>query len=123
MRKTILPVLAALALALPGCTATGGIGIPTSPGAISSQTQLDDRLAIGAELAYKTFRLALELAVDAGVVKGELATRMAALDNRAYSATLAVRAAYRSGNAASYQAAYDQALQAINAAQAAIKGS
>lgn len=96
MRKLFLIPLAALALALPGCNASGSLGpIPSSPGAIAPANELDERLAVGAELAYKTLRLALELGVDAGVIRGERATQMAALDNRAYQAVLAVRAAYR----------------------------
>lgn len=116
MRKLILGALLPLAL-----TACAGLGsVPTSPGAVASQTVLDEQGALGVELAYKAFRTALEVATDAGVLRGANATKAAALDNRAYAAVGAARAAYRAGNAASYAQAVTEARAAITAALAAI---
>lgn len=119
MRKLFLA--AVLPLTLAGC----GLGtiagnVPASPGAVASQTMLDEQGALGVELAYKALRTALEVAVDAGVLKGANATKAAALDNRAYAAVQAARAAYRAGNAASYAQAVTDARAAISAALAAI---
>lgn len=119
MRKIIL--LAALALALPGCETLGSI--PASPAAVANATSLDETAARSAEVGYKAFRLALELAVDLGKVKGAKATQMAELDNRLYAAVQAVRAAYRGGNAASYSAAAKEATIALERAQAALSAS
>lgn len=121
MRKLFL--VAALPLALAGC----GLGtiagnVPTSPGQVADRTVLDEQGALGVELAYKAFRTALEVATDAGVLRGQRATQAAALDNRAYAAVQAARAAYRAGNAASYARAVTDARAAINAALAAVKG-
>lgn len=121
MRKLFL--FAALPLALAGCGLGSVAGnVPTSPGQVAQQTVLDEQGALGVELAYKAFRTALEVAVDAGVLKGANATKAATLDNRAYAAVQAARAAYRAGNAASYAQAVTEARAAINAALAAVKG-
>ena len=116
MRKLFLFALAPLTLA--ACD----LNPPVSPGQVARRTVLDEQAALGVELAYKAFRTALEVAVDAGVLRGERAAQVAALDNRAYAAVQAVRAAYRAGNAASYTQAVSDARAAINAALAAVKG-
>lgn len=115
MRKLLLA--AALPLALTACA---GLSVPTSPGAVAQQTVLDEQGALGVELAYKAFRTALEVVTDAGLLRGADAAKAATLDNRAYAAVQAARAAYRAGNAASYKAAVDEARTAISAALAAI---
>jgi hypothetical protein len=116
MRK--FAILAAACLALTGCAGLGGL--PSSPAAVAESTVLDEQGALGVELAYKALRTALELAVDTGALRGEAATRAAALDNRAYGAVFAARAAYRAGNATSYAQAVTDARAAITAALAAI---
>lgn len=116
MRKLFLAAMLVTGT-LAGCT---GMNVPTSPGAVASQTVLDEQGALGVELAYKAFRTALELAVDAGALKGARATQAAALDQRAYAAVGAARAAYRAGNATSYTQAVSEARGAITAALAAI---
>jgi hypothetical protein len=118
MRKLFLAAL--LPLALTACAGLSLPNVPTSPGAVAETTVLDEQGALGVELAYKAFRTALEVAVDAGVLKGANATKAAALDNRAYAAVGAARAAYRAGNAASYSQAVTEARNAITAALAAI---
>lgn len=96
------------AFALVGCQGIAG-PIPASPSAVANQTVLDEKTAIGAELAYKAARTALELAVDLGRVRGDAAATAIVLDSKAYAALGKVRAAYRAGNAASYAAAAAEA--------------
>ncbi len=119
MRKLFLA--AALALTLPACTTLPTV--PPAPVAIADKTTLDESGARGAEVAYKAFRTAMELAVDAGVLRGAAAERVKGLDNRAYALVGAARAAYRAGNADSYKKAVDEALAAITSATAAIAGA
>lgn len=119
-------ILIAACLALAGCAAplTTGAGIAAStadavgvapPAALADQTTLDEQGMLAAELAYKAARIAVETGVDAGLIKGETASRIAALDSTAYAALGAARSAYRAGNAASYK-------NALREAQAAISG-
>lgn len=122
MKHIILPI--ALALSLPGCA--GNIGIPNIPAApveVADKTTLDERGAIAAEVAYKALRTAVEFATDAGMLTGANAKRAAHFDNLAFAAVSAARAAYRAGNAESYKAAVDEALKAVGAALASIKGA
>src|SRR3546814_12135615 len=107
MRRLILA--AAMVLALPACSTLSGGG----PVLVTQATALDEKIAVSVELAYRAARLAMETGVDAGLIKGARAAQVAALDNQAYSAVQAVRAAYKAGNAASYPTA---ALQAQHAA-------
>lgn len=105
-------LLIAIALALTSLTACASI--PAAPVEVANKTVLDERAAIGVELAYKASRLAIETAVDAGLVKGQRAAAIAELDRTAYKAVLAARAAYRTGNALAYDAALLQAQTAIS---------
>lgn len=109
------------ALALSACTTIPAL--PPAPAAVADKIALDERGAIAAEVAYKAFRTAVEFASDAGLLRGANAKRAADLDNRAYAAVGAARAAYRAGNADSYQRAVDEALKAVAAALSAIKGA
>lgn len=111
---------AAAAFALTGCT-LGDVASTPAPHIVAGTTALDERAALSVELSYAAFRIALETGVDAGLIRGERATRAAALDNRAFAAVGAVRAAYRAGNATSYVAAVDEALRAVNLALAAVR--
>jgi len=117
MRKIFTAALAALSLT--GC-ALGSLPSVPPPAQVANATVLDEQAALGVELAYKAFRTALEVAVDAGVLRGAAASKAADLDTRAYLATLAVRGAYRAGNAANYAEAVTDARAAITAALAAI---
>ena len=122
MKRILLPL--ALALSLPGCAGIGGIpNIPAAPVEVADKTTLDERGASAAEVAYKAFRTAVEFATDAGMLTGANAARAARFDNAAYSAVGAARAAYRAGNADTYQKAVDEALKAVVAALASIKGA
>ncbi len=101
----------ALLCALPACTPVNTI--PPPPGAVADKTILDEQGALAAELAYKAARIALETGVDAGVIRGATAARIAALDAKAYAALRVVRRAYEAGNADSYAAALITARTAI----------
>lgn len=115
MKRMILAVCAALALS--GCAALGNLagGLPPSPAAAADQTTLDEQALLAVELAYKAARTAAELAVDAGVLKGEAATRVAVLDNQAFLAVTLARSAYKTGNAQSYKDALGEAQKAVAA--------
>lgn len=121
MRKLLLGAL--LPLTLAGCAGLGSLPtVPPAPVEVANRTAADEQAAQGAELSYKAFRTALEIATDAGLLKGAAATKAANLDNRAYAALLAARAAYRTANSADYLAAVGTARAAIDAALAAVKG-
>ena len=124
MRKFVATALMASMCILSACTGMAGIpNIPAAPVEVANQTVLDERGAIAAEVAYKAFRTAVEFATDAGMLTGANAKRAAHFDNLAYAAVGAARAAYRAGNAESYQKAVDEALKAVGAALASIKGA
>lgn len=123
MRKLLLAAALACAPALSACSTLGLPNIPTAPAQVADRTVLDEQVGAGVELAYKAFRTALEVATDAGLIRGATATRVAALDNKAFAATQAVQRAYKAGNAASYAAAAKEARAAITAALAAVKGN
>lgn len=117
--RSLFAALAALALA-----SCAPLTVGTGPAPIADSTILDEKAALGVELAYKVARTLAETAVDVGLVKPgtPLARRVADADNRAYAAVQAARAAYRAGNAASYGAAVSQALGAVEALRVAVKG-
>lgn len=98
-------VAALCAVSLSACTPSELGSIPTSPAQISQRTIVDEQAVVSVHLAYKTFRLAAEVAVDAGIVKGALAKRLADVDNKAYSAVVLVDKAYATGNASDLQVA------------------
>lgn len=111
--KRLIPF--GLLLALSGC---GGLSdavnsIPASPVAVAESTTLDEQGALAAELAYKAARIAVETGVDAGVIKGATAAKVAQLDQRAFAALGVVRKAYAAGNAASYASALTTVRAAI----------
>lgn len=121
MTKRLLLWLAGPVVMLAGCATLPSImGIPDTPAAVAETTLLDEQVGAGVELAYKAFRVALETATDAGLLKGDHARRAAVLDNQAFAAVGAVRAAYRAGNAADYGRAAKEARTAITAALAAL---
>lgn len=122
MNRFAFALLAALSLGIAACAGfTAPAGVPTSPSEAADTTVLDERAALSVELAYKALRLAMETAVDAGALTGERARQAAALDNRAYAAVVAVRTAYRAGNAQSYATAVDEARAAIGATLDALR--
>jgi hypothetical protein len=116
--KRLLPLGLAV-LMLSGCATLGAI--PTSPGAVASATVLDEKAAIGFELAYQGAALAATTAIKAGFIKGPAATRVALIDNKAYAAVKAVRTAYDSSNATDYATAATKAQAALAELLDAIK--
>jgi len=77
----------------------------TAPVTYANKTAADEQLAVGAELAYKSWRLAVETGVQSGLIKGQVAGKVAALDKQLYSALSVVESAYETGNSASIVAA------------------
>lgn len=118
--KKLAIALAALGMGLTACEP--GTVPPASPGAVAETQVIDEQAALAVELAYKGARMAVELAVDSGVLKGDAAAKVALLDKRAYAAVLATRKAYDAGNSADYLSAATTARAAINDLLAAIRG-
>lgn len=119
--------LVAVIMTIAGCVqpvrapvATGTVSAATV-GAVTpaDRTLLDEKALAGVELAYRTARIAMETATDAGLITGGRAADVAILDQRAWSAVQAARAAYAAGNATSYREAIDRALVAVDAIAAA----
>ncbi len=115
-------LLIAASLALAACTGstTPIASIPT-PVEYANRTAADEQAAVAVEQGYKAFRLALELGVDTGVIKGDRAVRAAKADQTAYTALLVFREAYKTANAADLLAAGRSANIAIAQAIAAVK--
>ncbi len=125
MKRLALACLATASLLLASCAPmfAAATGLPATPAAAANRIVLDEQVASSVEVAYTAFRTALEVATDAGLIRGERATQMAALDNRAYRLVVATRAAYRAGNASGYLAAAREARTAIEQALGAIRGN
>ncbi len=117
------PVIIAAALALSACGVTEAPTIIPAPVELANRTTADEQIAVGIEQGYKAFRLAIELGVDTGVIKGDRAVRAAAADQRAYAAVLTVRQAYRTANEGGFIAAARSANATIAAAIATVKGN
>jgi hypothetical protein len=121
--KTYLIGLVALALA--ACTTPASqppLHIP-APAEYAERDAADEQAAVAVENGYKAFRLALELGVDTGVLKGERAVKAAAADRQAYNALLIFREAYKTANAADLLTAGRSANIAIAQAIAIVKGN
>jgi len=106
-------------LALAGCAA---LTLPAAPVTVADATLLDEQGAIAVESTYRALGLVLEAAVDAGALTGAAAAHAAALEDRAFSAVRATRAAYGAGNAPNYLAAQTEARRALAAALLAVNG-
>lgn len=121
MKTTLLAL--SVALTLSGCA----IGQPTplipTPASYANRTAIDEQVAVGVELGYKAFRIGLETAVDAGLLKGAAATRAAAADRTAYQAVVVFRQAYKTANSTDLLAAARSAHIAIEQALATLKGA
>lgn len=121
MRSLAILAAACLsALPLAACDTLPAGGIPTSPSAVCSKTIVDEQAAVGAEVAYKTFRLAAELGVNTGAIKGATATKVAELDNRLYLYLQTAEHAYETCNSADLGAALVSFNSTLSAANAAI---
>lgn len=123
LKRLILLVFAALVITAPPL-ALSGCATPTAP---ATQSVVDEKVAIGVNAAYKAFRISVETGVNAGLIKGPLAGRLADIDNRAYQAVLLVDAAYRAAqisptadNLAAYYAAAREAYSIIGSGQSLV---
>jgi hypothetical protein len=107
--KKFLLALCALCLLTPltACTGLGTLGDVTTGGpvVIANQTKVDEQLALSAELGYKAWMKGVEIGISSGYIKGSVATKVAAVDNKLYSALQTVEQAYTTGNSASILAA------------------
>jgi hypothetical protein len=119
MKKILLILGAALALSACNPTAAGPVSTPAE---VSNRTAMDEQAAVSVELAYKAFRTALELAVDAGVLKGDNAVKAAKADQTAYNAILVMRAAYKTANSEDYLNAARSAKIAVEQALSTVRG-
>lgn len=97
MRRFLIAICLAASLPLAGGCAT----IPTGTAQLADQTKVDEQLAIGANLGYKAFRLAVETGVQSGFIKGTLATKVADVDSRLFGLIQTIDSAYKSGNSQS----------------------
>lgn len=112
--QTVAPIAPPLASSTP---ATSG------PAAIADRTLLDEKAMAGVELAYRSMRVALEAAVDTGLIRGDRARLAAQMERRAFSAVEALHAAYDAGNAETYLQSVNHAFDAIEAVRDVIKGN
>lgn len=115
-------ILLAACLALGACTPGSIVSIPTAPSDVAKHTTADEQARLRCEQGYKLSRTLGELGVDAGLIKGQAATRAAAIDNKLFGALLACRAAYDAFNSASLIAAADEIDGLADQVQAIIKG-
>lgn len=120
--RTFIIGLAALALAACSTTTPSTIVIP-APSEFAGRTAVDEQVAVGVENGYKAFRLALELGVDTGVIKGERAVKAREANTRAYNALLVLRAAYKTANSTDFLAAARSANIAIEQGIAAVRSN
>lgn len=112
--------LAALALPLSACTLPQPLPTPST---VAETTKLDEQAGITAELGYKLFRVAVETGVKAGAIKGARATQIADIDNRLFAGLEAIRAAYATGNAATYDSAIRNFNVVLASGNAALGGN
>lgn len=113
-------LMACAAPAMSGCAALGAP--PGSPSELADKTVLDEKGLLGVELAYSAARTLAEIGVDAGIIKGATATRVASLDNQAYGKLELARTAYSLGNATTYAIALEDARTLIGSLLATVKG-
>lgn len=118
LNKTIFAAIALMGASLVACVPEP----PVSPGQIANKTVLDEKAGIAIETAYAAAAQAATFAMRGGFVHAEQAEKIAEIDNRAYAAVQATRAAYDAGNASSYAEASATALPLLRELVAAIKG-
>lgn len=111
MRKIAFACMIALA-PLTACKTLG------TPSTVADKTTLDEKAGIAAEALYQASVVVGHNLVTAGKITD--ASRKD-LDNKAYTALLATRAAYNAGNATDYAAAAGQVTVATAAIFALVK--
>lgn len=122
MRRFFGIIFASLTLVvLPACTTPSGGsgGVGTTIPSVCERTVADEKALVGAQLAYKAFRVAVETGVNAGFISGTLAGRVAAADNRAFAALTTADTVYRTCSG-DLNAALASANQAIGAGLALV---
>ncbi len=118
----MLKIIIAMSLGLSGCTTIAPAAL--QPVTYADQTKIDEQVGLTVTLAYTAAARAAALAISTGLVKDRATiARIGHLDQRAYNAVLAVRAAYEAGNSANYLSALTQAQAAIADLLAAVKGN
>jgi hypothetical protein len=122
MRRIVLLWACALPLVPLAACSTMPTDISTTPVSYADKVRIDEQGIITAELAYKTWRIAVETGVNAGTIKGGTATKLAELDNRIYLALQTVEAAYSAGNADSIEHAVGQFNIALTTGYTALGG-
>lgn len=110
-----------IALALCATSLSACATIP-APATLANSTKIDEQSINTLELAYKTWRLAVETGIHAGYIKGQLATHVAQLDDQIYSALVAAETAYTGANAADYNTAVANFNTALTVGYSAIGG-
>lgn len=117
MKKIFLVAALLLCTPLAACEVSSG----SSPGPIAAceRTKADEKAVIGMGLAYKAFRKTVEIGVNAGFIKGELAGTVASADRTAFAAVSSADTIYRTCSGDLYEA-IDSANRSINAAVAVI---
>lgn len=115
-------LIAMAALALTACNTMGraaDVGTVATnvvihgPVVYADRTTADETAGRSVELVYKAARTFVETLVDVGLIRGQRAAQFQDLNRRAFAATQAVQAAYRSGNSSSIGKAVDEANAAI----------
>ena len=110
--------VSACALSVSACATVPGAGV--QPSAYADQTKADEQSAQTAELAYKSWRVAVTAGAQAGLIKGQTATDIAAIDNKLYAALTIVESAYAGGNSTTIAGAVNQFNTALTQANALI---
>lgn len=124
MKRILLALCAVLTLSgcLPGSLDQTLSSAPPPPAAVADRTVVDEQAMLAVELAYKGARLAAETATDAGLLRGERAARVAAIDNRTYRAVTGLRGIYRAGQGQGWLAALTDARASVTELVSAVKG-
>lgn len=104
----------------PGQSGTAAGSMPSGPAALANSTTLDEKAAITAETAYSAASLLGAKLADAGLIDR---AKFRAADQTGYTALLAVRAAYKAGNADGFAAAILQLNAAVMDIKSIAKGS
>lgn len=122
MRK-LLMIIALLFIGVPltACD-TLGVGTITNPSSAANLTKADEQAAVTAELSYKLWRQTVEIGINAGIIKGELAGKLRQLDLQLYSALTAVERAYAGANATELTTALTNFNNALSSARSALPG-
>jgi len=108
MRK----VLIAMALMMTSACSWLPNGVASSPAEIADQTVVDEKIATGAEVLYTTASTLGNTLSRNGLIDR---AQFQVLDERAYQALVAVRAAYKTGNSADFLTAYSNLTVAVAA--------